>query len=36
MTTEMHKADGVYRLVDMVVEEVCFVDRAANKHRFSS
>jgi hypothetical protein len=26
--------DGVYRLVDMVVEEVSLVDRAANKHRF--
>ena len=34
MTTEMHKADGVHRLVDMVVEEVSLVDRAANKHRF--
>ena len=27
-------ADGVHRLVDMVVEEVSLVDRAANKHRF--
>ena len=26
--------DGVHRLVDMVVEEVSLVDRAANKHRF--
>jgi hypothetical protein len=34
MTTEMNKADGVHRLVDMVVEEVSLVDRAANKHRF--
>lgn len=34
MTTEAHKADGVHRLVDMVVEEVSLVDRAANKHRF--
>ena len=31
----MNKADdGVHRLVDMVVEEVSLVDRAANKHRF--
>lgn len=28
------EADGVHRLVDMVVEEVSLVDRAANKHRF--
>ena len=28
------KDDGVHRLVDMVVEEVSLVDRAANKHRF--
>ncbi len=34
MTTGMRKADGVHRLVDMVVEEVSLVDRAANKHRF--
>ncbi|MCU0702199.1 MAG: hypothetical protein MUC96_37355 [Myxococcaceae bacterium] len=35
MTTPMNKADdGVHRLVDMVVEEVSLVDRAANKHRF--
>ena len=27
-------ADGVHRLIDMVVEEVSLVDRAANKHRF--
>ena len=31
MTTPMNKADdGVHRLVDMVVEEVSLVDRAAN------
>jgi len=38
MTTRNTKAagsaDGVHRLVDMVVEEVSLVDRAANKHRF--
>jgi hypothetical protein len=35
MTTPKNKADdGVHRLVDMVVEEVSLVDRAANKHRF--
>lgn len=34
MTTETQKADGVHRLIDMVVEEVSLVDRAANKHRF--
>jgi len=34
MTDEAHGADGVHRLVDMVVEEVSLVDRAANKHRF--
>ncbi|NNB92485.1 hypothetical protein HJC10_00300 [Corallococcus exiguus] len=34
MTTEVRKSDGVHRLVDMVVEEVSLVDRAANKHRF--
>lgn len=27
-------AEGVHRLVDMVVEEVSLVDRAANNHRF--
>lgn len=27
-------AEGVHRLIDMVVEEVSLVDRAANKHRF--
>ena len=27
-------ADGVHRLIDMVVEEVSLVDRAANNHRF--
>ena len=26
--------DGVHRLIDMVVEEVSLVDRAANQHRF--
>jgi hypothetical protein len=38
MTSRITKAegsaDGVHRLVDMVVEEVSLVDRAANKHRF--
>jgi len=34
MTDEAHGADGVHRLVDMVVEEVSLVDRAANRHRF--
>jgi len=35
MTTPMGKeGDAVHRLVDMVVEEVSLVDRAANKHRF--
>ncbi len=35
MTSPNTKADdGVHRLVDMVVEEVSLVDRAANKHRF--
>lgn len=35
MTTQSHHAkDGVHRLIDMVVEEVSLVDRAANKHRF--
>ncbi len=28
------RADGVHRLVDMVVEEVSLVDRAANQRRF--
>jgi hypothetical protein len=34
--TEENQAlgDGVHRLVDMIVEEVSLVDRAANKHRF--
>mgnify|MGYP001193217062 CR=1 FL=1 len=32
-TTEDPNA-GVHRLIDMVVEEVSLVDRAANKHRF--
>jgi hypothetical protein len=27
-------SEGVHRLVDMIVEEVSLVDRAANKHRF--
>ncbi|MFN9808045.1 MAG: hypothetical protein ACK6CU_00250 [Deltaproteobacteria bacterium] len=37
MTNRINKAegaDGVHRLIDMVVEEVSLVDRAANKHRF--
>jgi division protein CdvB (Snf7/Vps24/ESCRT-III family) len=34
MTDQASKADGVHRLIDMVVEEVSLVDRAANKHRF--
>lgn len=38
MTTRITKAEGsaegVHRLIDMVVEEVSLVDRAANKHRF--
>ena len=34
MTTNHKADDGVHRLIDMVVEEVSLVDRAANKHRF--
>lgn len=36
MSTNAKDSDegGVHRLVDMVVEEVSLVDRAANKHRF--
>jgi hypothetical protein len=38
MTSSLTKAgggaEGVHRLVDMVVEEVSLVDRAANNHRF--
>ena len=34
MTTENSPESGVHRLVDIVVEEVSLVDRAANKHRF--
>lgn len=34
MSTEKGSEPGVHRLVDMVVEEVSLVDRAANKHRF--
>jgi hypothetical protein len=34
MNTENDADAGVHRLVDMVVEEVSLVDRAANKHRF--
>jgi hypothetical protein len=33
-STETRDDAGVHRLVDMVVEEVSLVDRAANKHRF--
>jgi hypothetical protein len=33
-SSDPHAGDGVHRLVDMVVEEVSLVDRAANKHRF--
>lgn len=33
-TKKQAPGDGVHRLVDMVVEEVSLVDRAANKHRF--
>ncbi|MBN2196398.1 MAG: hypothetical protein JW751_26525 [Polyangiaceae bacterium] len=32
--TKEASADSVHRLIDMVVEEVSLVDRAANKHRF--
>lgn len=31
---ETERADGVHRLVDMIVEEVSLVDRAANQRRF--
>ncbi len=34
ITKAAGSADGVHRLIDMVVEEVSLVDRAANKHRF--
>ena len=34
MTTEKPPEAGVHRLLDIVVEEVSLVDRAANKHRF--
>ncbi|MFP2895091.1 hypothetical protein [Corallococcus sp. 4LFB] len=34
MTTTAQGPASVHRLVDMVVEEVSLVDRAANKHRF--
>ncbi|MBU8900639.1 hypothetical protein KRR26_34020 [Corallococcus sp. M34] len=34
MTSSTQGAAPVHRLVDMVVEEVSLVDRAANKHRF--
>jgi hypothetical protein len=34
ITTAAEGTDGVHRLIDMVVEEVSLVDRAANKHRF--
>ncbi len=34
MTEPNEDAPGVHRLVDMVVEEVSLVDRAANLHRF--
>jgi hypothetical protein len=34
VSTENDTDAGVHRLVDMVVEEVSLVDRAANKHRF--
>jgi hypothetical protein len=34
MSTENDTDASVHRLVDMVVEEVSLVDRAANKHRF--
>ncbi len=34
MTTRRERKAGVHRLVDMLVEEVSLVDRAANKHRF--
>ena len=34
MTSTTQGTASVHRLVDMVVEEVSLVDRAANKHRF--
>ena len=34
MTTTQKKRGQVYRLVDLLVEEVSLVDRAANKHHF--
>lgn len=34
MTSTTQGSASVHRLVDMVVEEVSLVDRAANKHRF--
>ena len=34
MSTQAKADDGVNRLLDIVVEEVSLVDRAANKHRF--
>lgn len=34
MSTTADPNAGVHRLIDMVVEEVSLVDRAANKHRF--
>lgn len=34
MTQPAKSSDGVHRLIDMVVEEVSLVDRAANKQRF--
>jgi len=34
MSTRAKADDGVNRLLDIVVEEVSLVDRAANKRRF--
>lgn len=34
MTATAENPDGVHRLLDIVVEEVSLVDRAANQHRF--
>jgi len=34
MSTQHKADDGVHRLLDIVVEEVSLVDRAANQHRF--
>lgn len=34
MSTTAKDTEGVHRLLDMVVEEVSLVDRAANQHRF--